>query len=177
MGHLARVGSQPVNGVAELHSELLKQEVLKDFYELWPQRFGNKTNGVTPRRWMVLSNPRLASLINESISDNWIKDLSQLKRLEPLAEDSAFRAKWLEVKRACKVDFAAVALKKTGVTVDPDSLFDVQVKRIHEYKRQHLNILHVIALYHRLRSDANANIQPRTFIFGGKAAPGYHIAK
>ncbi|MFL6547389.1 MAG: glycogen/starch/alpha-glucan phosphorylase [Povalibacter sp.] len=177
MAHLACVGSHTVNGVAELHSELLKQEVLKDFYELWPQRFGNKTNGVTPRRWMALSNPRLASLINESIGDNWIKDLSQLKRLEPLAEDSAFRAKWLEVKRACKVDFAAVALKKTGVTVDPDSLFDVQVKRIHEYKRQHLNILHVIALYHRLRSDANANIQPRTFIFGGKAAPSYHIAK
>jgi glycogen phosphorylase len=177
MAHLACVGSHTVNGVAELHSELLKQEVLKDFYELWPQRFGNKTNGVTPRRWMVLSNPRLANLISESIGEGWIKDLGQLRKLEPLAEDSGFRARWREVKRACKVDFAAVALKKTGIVIDPDSLFDVQVKRIHEYKRQHLNILHVIALYHRLRSDPNADIQPRTFIFGGKAAPGYHIAK
>ena len=177
MAHLACVGSHTVNGVAELHSELLKQEVLKDFYELWPERFGNKTNGVTPRRWMVLSNPRLSSLITTSIGEGWIKDLSQLRRLEPLADDAAFRQQWREVKRACKVDFAAVALKKTGVTIDPDSLFDVQVKRIHEYKRQHLNILHVIALYHRLRSEPNVEMQPRTFIFGGKAAPGYHIAK
>ena len=177
MAHLACVGSHTVNGVAELHSELLKQEVLKDFYELWPERFGNKTNGVTPRRWMVLSNPRLSSLITTSIGEGWIKDLSQLRRLEPLADDASFRQQWREVKRACKVDFAAVALKKTGVTIDPDSLFDVQVKRIHEYKRQHLNILHVIALYHRLRSAPNVEMQPRTFIFGGKAAPGYHIAK
>ncbi|HKE96742.1 MAG TPA: glycogen/starch/alpha-glucan family phosphorylase, partial [Povalibacter sp.] len=177
MAHLACVGSHAVNGVAGLHSELLKQDILRDFYELWPQRFGNKTNGVTPRRWMVLSNPRLAALITEGIGDGWIKDLDLLRRLEPLAGDSAFRTRWREVKRACKRDFAAVALKKTGVTIDPDSLFDVQTKRIHEYKRQHLNILHVIALYHRMRSDPNADIQPRTFIFGGKAAPGYHIAK
>jgi starch phosphorylase len=177
MAHLACVGSHAVNGVAELHSELIKQDVLRDFYELWPERFGNKTNGVTPRRWMVLSNPRLADLITSSIGNTWITNLGELRRLEPLAEDSAFRARWLEVKRACKRDFAAVAHKKTGIMIDPDSLFDVQVKRIHEYKRQHLNILHVIALYHRLRSEPSADIQPRTFIFGGKAAPGYHIAK
>ncbi len=177
MAHLACVGSHAVNGVAELHSELLKQDVLKDFYELWPQRFGNKTNGVTPRRWMALSNPRLTELISSSIGDGWITDLGELKKLEPLAQDGAFRQRWLDVKRACKCDFAAVALKKTGILIDPDSLFDVQVKRIHEYKRQHLNILHVVALYHRLRSNPNADCVPRTFIFGGKAAPGYHIAK
>jgi glycogen phosphorylase len=177
MAHMACVGSHAVNGVAELHSELLKQDVLKDFYELWPSRFGNKTNGVTPRRWMALSNPRLTELISSSIGDAWITNLTELKKLEPLAQDSGFRQKWLEVKRACKSDFAAIALKKTGIAIDPDSLFDVQVKRIHEYKRQHLNILHVVALYHRLRLDPNFDMTPRTFIFGGKAAPGYHIAK
>jgi starch phosphorylase len=177
MAHLACVGGHAVNGVAELHSELLKQDVLKDFYELWPERFGNKTNGVTPRRWMVLSNPRLAELISRNIGEGWIKNLSELKALEPLAEDAGFRSRWREVKRACKRDFAVFARERTGVVINPDSLFDVQVKRIHEYKRQHLNILHVIALYHRLRSSPNVDIQPRTFIFGGKAAPGYHVAK
>ena len=177
MAHLACVGSHAVNGVAELHSELLKQDVLRDFHELWPQRFGNKTNGVTPRRWMALSNPRLTELISSQIGDRWITDLAELRKLESLADDSGFRHEWLAVKRASKADFAAVALKKTGITIDPDSLFDVQVKRIHEYKRQHLNILHVVALYHRLRSNPNTEITPRTFIFGGKAAPGYHIAK
>ena len=177
MAHLACVGSHAINGVAELHSELLKQDVLKDFYELWPERFGNKTNGVTPRRWMVLSNPRLAGLLCKSIGEGWIKNLAEISKLEPLAEDAAFRVKWREVKRACKRDFAVFAQERTGILVDPESLFDVQVKRIHEYKRQHLNILHVIALYHRLRSDVHADMQPRTFVFGGKAAPGYHIAK
>jgi starch phosphorylase len=177
MAHLACVGSHAINGVAELHSELLKQDVLKDVYELWPARFGNKTNGVTPRRWMVLSNPRLADLISTHIGDVWIKDLCELKKLEPLAEDADFLTAWRGVKRASKVDFARFAQERTGIAIDPDSLFDVQVKRIHEYKRQHLNILHVIALYHRLRSNPNVEIQPRTFIFGGKAAPGYHIAK
>ncbi len=177
MAHLACVGSHAINGVAELHSELLKQDVLRDFHELWPHRFGNKTNGVTPRRWMALSNPRLTELITAQIGSGWITQLSELRQLEPLAEDAAFRQRWLAVKRACKADFAAVALKKTGIVIDPDSLFDVQVKRIHEYKRQHLNILHVVALYHRLRSDPHADIVPRTFIFGGKAAPGYHMAK
>ena len=177
MAHLACVGSHAINGVAELHSELLKRDVLKDFYELWPERFRNKTNGVTPRRWMVLSNPRLAQLISTSIGEQWIKDLGELVRLEPLADDAGFRQHWREVKQACKQDFAAFATERTGISIDPQSMFDVQVKRIHEYKRQHLNILHVIALYHRLRNDLHADMQPRTFIFGGKAAPGYHLAK
>jgi starch phosphorylase len=177
MAHLACVGSHTINGVAELHSELLKHDVLKDFYELWPHKFSNKTNGVTPRRWMALSNPRLTSLVSEAIGDSWIKNLDELSKLEPLAQDAAFGQRWREIKHANKLDFAAFVKERNGILIDPHSLFDVQVKRIHEYKRQHLNILHVIALYHRLRSDPNADIQPRTFIFGGKAAPAYHIAK
>ncbi len=177
MAHLACIGSHAINGVAALHSELLKQEVLADFHALWPLRFQNKTNGVTPRRWMVLSNPRLTRLITGAIGEGWIRDLDELRQLQPLAEDASFRREWAAVKRACKVDFTALALTATGIRIDPDSLFDVQVKRIHEYKRQHLNILHVIALYHRLKSSPNLCIQPRTFIFGGKAAPGYHLAK
>ncbi|HWK50900.1 MAG TPA: glycogen/starch/alpha-glucan phosphorylase [Steroidobacter sp.] len=177
MAHLACVGSHTINGVAELHSELLKHDVLKDFYEMWPYKFSNKTNGVTPRRWMALSNPRLTGLISEAIGDSWLKNLDELSKLEPLADDAAFRQRWREIKHANKVDFAAFLQRRNGVDIDPQSLFDVQVKRIHEYKRQHLNILHVIALYHRLRSDPNADIQPRTFIFGGKAAPAYHLAK
>lgn len=177
MAHIACVGSHAINGVAELHSELLKQDVLQDFYELWPHKFSNKTNGVTPRRWMVLSNPRLSKLITQSIGEKWVKDLSQLRQLEAYADDAAFREQWRAIKRANKADFAKHVKARTGFAVDPDSLFDVQVKRIHEYKRQHLNILHVIALYHRLKSDPHYDMQPRTFIFGGKAAPGYHIAK
>ncbi|WP_349258728.1 glycogen/starch/alpha-glucan phosphorylase [Steroidobacter sp.] len=177
MAHLACVGSHTINGVAELHSELLKHDVLKDFYELWPHKFSNKTNGVTPRRWMSLSNPRLSGLISDAIGDSWVKNLDELSRLQPLAEDAAFRERWRAIKLANKADFAAFVKERSGVEVDPHSLFDVQVKRIHEYKRQHLNILHVIALYHRLRSEPNADIQPRTFIFGGKAAPAYHMAK
>jgi starch phosphorylase len=177
MAHLACVGSHTINGVAELHSELLKQDVLKDFYELWPERFTNKTNGVTPRRWLALSNPRLSSLISEAIGESWVKNLDELRRLEPLADDAAFRARWRATKHANKAELATFVKERTGIVIDPESLFDVQVKRIHEYKRQHLNILHVIALYHRLRSDPHADIQPRTFIFGGKAAPAYHAAK
>ena len=177
MAHLACIGSHAINGVADLHSELLKKDVLADFYQLWPEKFSNKTNGVTPRRWLVLANPRLAKLISEVIGTEWIKNLSELKRLEPLAEDAAFRSAWWGIKRSNKRDFAQTILKQTGVMVDPDSMFDVQVKRIHEYKRQHLNILHVIALYRRLKSDVEFDIPPRTFVFGGKAAPGYHLAK
>ncbi|WP_116808655.1 glycogen/starch/alpha-glucan phosphorylase [Steroidobacter cummioxidans] len=177
MAHLACVGSHTINGVAELHSELLKHDVLKDFYEMWPHKFSNKTNGVTPRRWMALSNPRLTGLISEAIGDSWLKNLDELIKLEPLADDAAFRQRWREIKHANKVDFAAFLKRRNGADIDPQSLFDVQVKRIHEYKRQHLNILHVIALYHRLRSDPNADLQPRTFVFGGKAAPAYHLAK
>jgi len=177
MARLACVGSHAINGVADLHTQLLKQDVLKDFAELWPEKFSNKTNGVTPRRWLALTNPRLAELLCAAIGDGWIKDLAELIDLEKFAEDAAFQADWRTIKRANKLELAGIAHSRTGVAVDPDSLFDVQVKRIHEYKRQHLNILHVIALYHRLKSDPSFDIHPRTFIFGGKAAPGYHIAK
>jgi starch phosphorylase len=177
MAHLACVGSHAINGVADLHSELLKQDLLSDFHALWPERFQNKTNGVTPRRWIGLANPRLTKLIGRAVGPDWLRDLEQLRRLEPLAADAGFRAEWAAIKRANKVDFAAAAGAATGVEVDPDSLYDVQVKRIHEYKRQHLNVLHLIALYHRLKSSPNLQIQPRTFVFGGKAAPGYYHAK
>jgi starch phosphorylase len=177
MANLACVGSHAINGVAELHSELLKRDVLQDFYALWPEKFGNKTNGVTPRRWMALSNPRLAGLITEAIGEGWVRDLDQLARLEPLAEDAGLRERWRGVKRANKAEFAAFVRQRAGITVNPESLFDVQVKRIHEYKRQHLNVLHVIAQYVRLKSGADRGGPPRTFVFGGKAAPGYHMAK
>jgi starch phosphorylase len=177
MAHLACVGSHAINGVAELHSELLKRDVLKDFYELWPQKFSNKTNGVTPRRWMVLSNPKLSELISEHIGTDWIKDLAQLRRLEPLAENPEFRARWREIKQHNKQGFADLALQRTGIDIDPASMFDVLVKRIHEYKRQHLKVLHIVSLYHGIKSNPAIEVQPRTFIFGGKASPGYHLAK
>jgi len=177
MANLACVGSHAINGVAALHSELLKTGVLGDFHQMWPEKFQNKTNGVTPRRWMVLANPSLAKLITASIGTAWITDLNELRRLEPLAEDAGFRAEWQAIKQASKRDFAQLALERTGVAIDPQSMFDVQVKRIHEYKRQHLNILHVIALYLRLKSEPDLSLPPRTFVFGGKAAPGYRMAK
>jgi starch phosphorylase len=177
MAHLASVGSHRINGVAALHTELLKAEVLRDFHELWPEKLVNITNGVTPRRFLVLANPRLASLITGAIGDGWPKDLERLRRLEPLAEDASFRAEWRKVKHANKEDLALVIKARAGVTCDPDSLYDVQVKRIHEYKRQHLNVLHVVALWHRLRRQPKAAVPPRTVIFGGKAAPGYRMAK
>jgi glycogen phosphorylase len=177
MAHLACVGSHAINGVASLHSELLKSDVLKDFYEMWPQKFRNKTNGVTPRRWMVLSNPKLSQLITEHIGDEWITDLGRLKALEPLAENAEFRSRWREIKHFNKQALAARALLRAGVAVDPGSMFDVLVKRIHEYKRQHLKVLHIVSLYHGIKSNPSREVLPRTFIFGGKAAPGYHLAK
>jgi starch phosphorylase len=177
MAHLACVGSHAINGVAELHSELLKHDVLKDFYELWPQKFSNKTNGVTPRRWMVLANPNLSALISEHIGEGWIKDLAQLRQLEPLAENPEFRARWREIKRRNKQGFAALALQRTGIIIDPNSIFDVLVKRIHEYKRQHLQVLHIVSLYLRIKQNPAVAVQPRSFIFGGKAAPSYKLAK
>jgi starch phosphorylase len=177
MAHLACVGSHAINGVATLHSELLKRDVLKDFYEMWPQKFSNKTNGVTPRRWMVLSNPRLSQLITEHIGDGWIKDLSRLKALEPLADNPEFRSRWREIKHFNKQTLASRALVRIGVSIDPSTMFDVLVKRIHEYKRQHLKVLHIVWLYHGIKSNPSLEVQPRTFIFGGKAAPGYHLAK
>ncbi|NNJ94529.1 MAG: glycogen/starch/alpha-glucan phosphorylase [Halobacteria archaeon] len=177
MAHLACIGSHAINGVANLHTELLKSNVLKDFHALSPEKFSNKTNGVTPRRWIVLSNPRLAALLDESLGERWAKDLDMLRGLEPLAEDADFRARWRDIKHYNKQQLAHHLRKVTGIAADPDSLFDVQVKRIHEYKRQHLNVLHIIALYNRIRQDPDADIAPRTFLFAGKAAPGYHMAK
>ncbi|MFN5514071.1 MAG: glycogen/starch/alpha-glucan phosphorylase [Cyanobacteriota bacterium] len=177
MAHLACVGSHAINGVAQLHSELLKETVLKDFYDLWPEKFSNKTNGVTPRRWLVVSNPRLSRLITNHIGHNWIKNLDDLRQLEHFADDARFREQWREIKRDVKVDLARYIQQQNHLLVNPDSLFDVQVKRIHEYKRQHLNILHVIHLYLQLKNNPNLDIPPRTFIFGGKAAPGYYMAK
>ena len=177
MAHLASVGSHAINGVAALHSELLKSDVLNDFAKLWPEKFSNKTNGVTPRRWMVLSNPRLAHCITQRIGEGWIRDLYELRKLEPLVDDPDFRAEWRQIKHANKTALAGLIEQRTGVIVDPSAIFDVQVKRIHEYKRQHLNILHVIGLYHRLKTDPKFTMEPRVFVFGGKAAPGYHLAK
>jgi starch phosphorylase len=176
MAHLACVGSHAVNGVAELHTALLKRDVLHEFFELWPQRFSNKTNGVTPRRWLVLANTRLAALLTQTVGEAWVRDLSELRALERYVKDVAFRDRWRAIKRANKEDLAARMAVDSEAPIDPDSLFDVQVKRIHEYKRQHLNILHVVALYHRLKNGLGDSV-PRTFIFGGKAAPGYHLAK
>ncbi len=177
MANLACVGSFAINGVAELHTELLKQHVLRDFYEFFPEKFSNKTNGVTPRRFMVLSNPRLADLITRKIGDGWIKDLDQLQKLEALAEDKEFKTEWSRIKRLNKIDLSEAIRNRTGIVVDPDSLFDIQVKRFHEYKRQHLNVLHILTLYSRIKQDPDVDIVPRTFIFGGKAAPGYFMAK
>ena len=177
MAHLACVGSHAINGVAELHTKLLKQSVLKDFYELFPEKFNSKTNGVTPRRWMVLSNPRLSELITEKIGDRWIKDLSELKQLESFIDDAEFRQQWREAKQAVKEDLTDYSAQNLGVSVNPASLFDIQVKRIHEYKRQHLNVLYIITLYNRLKQNPDLDIVPRTFFFGGKAAPGYYMAK
>jgi starch phosphorylase len=177
MAHLATVGSHAVNGVAALHSELLKSSVLKDFYELWPERFSNKTNGVTPRRFLALSNPGLRELLDDTIGHGWLTDLTKLRGLEAYADDAAFHRRWRTVKRANKARLAEYVLSTTGVELDPDWLFDIQVKRIHEYKRQHLNVLHIIALFHRLKENPGLEIPPRAFIFGGKAAPGYFMAK
>ena len=177
MAYLACVGSHAVNGVAELHSELLKQEVMRDFHELFPEKFHNVTNGVTPRRWMALTNPRLADLISGTIGEGWITHLDELRRLEAFAEDPGFRKEWRRIKRENKNDLATLIGNRTGVAVNPDSLFDIQVKRLHEYKRQHLNVLHIITLYARLKRDPGSECVPRTFIFGGKAAPGYMMAK
>ena len=178
MAHLATVGSYAVNGVAAMHSELVKSTILKDFYELWPEKFHSVTNGVTPRRFIVVSNPRLARLLTERCgSDQWIRDLACLRDLEKHASDTGLHQDWREVKTAAKRDFANWQGRQTGITIDPESMFDVQAKRFHEYKRQHLNLLHIVTLYQRLKANPNLDIPPRTFIFGGKAAPGYYMAK
>jgi starch phosphorylase len=177
MANLATVGSHCVNGVSALHSRLLKESVLKDFAEFEPEKFTNVTNGVTPRRFMQLANPPLAALITKAIGDGWPADLEQLRKLEPLADDSGFQTEWRSVKRQAKVQLAARISARTGVAADPDALFDVQAKRIHEYKRQHLNVLHIIGRYLHLKANPEAEVAPRVFVFAGKAAPGYFMAK
>jgi len=177
MANLAIVGSKSVNGVAALHTQLLKSKLFPDFAELWPERFNNKTNGVTPRRWLLLCNPELATLISERIGDGWVKDLGQLRKLEAAVEDKKFCARFRAIKRANKQRLAQLIQQTTGVVVSPDSLFDVQVKRLHEYKRQMLNVFHIIMRYQRLKQNPDLDLVPRTFIFGGKSAPGYFMAK
>jgi starch phosphorylase len=177
MAYLACVGSHAINGVAQLHSELLKETTLRDFFEFWPDKFLNITNGVTPRRFMVLSNPRLSRLVTEKIGDGWIKNLENLRKLEAFANDPDFRHEVKKIKQANKQDLASYIEKQTGISLNPEMLFDIQVKRIHEYKRQHLNLLHVITLYDRIKHDPQIEMVPRAIIFGGKAAPGYFMAK
>ncbi|MDX1977210.1 MAG: glycogen/starch/alpha-glucan phosphorylase [Pseudanabaenaceae cyanobacterium bins.68] len=177
MAHLACVGSHAINGVAALHTDLLKKDVLRDFYQLFPEKFNNKTNGVTPRRWMLLSNPRLCALISEKIGKGWLTHMEDLRQLEQYIGDQDFCDRWRQIKRANKQDLAQYILERTGIEVNPDSLFDIQVKRIHEYKRQHLAIMQVIALYNHIKKNPDMEVVPRTFIFGGKAAPGYFMAK
>jgi starch phosphorylase len=163
--------------VAALHTELLKTHVLKDFYELTPEKFSNKTNGVTQRRWMVLSNPGLARMVSARLGPGWVSDIEKLRRLEPLAADPAFRKEWQAIKRHNKERLAAYIQETLGMVADPASIFDVLVKRLHEYKRQHLQVLYIVSLYQRILRDPDAEIVPRTFLFGGKAAPGYRMAK
>lgn len=178
MANLATIGSHAVNGVAELHTELLKQDVMHDFYQLQPDKFINITNGVTPRRWVMLSNPRLSKLITDSIGDGWIRNMEEhLPKLEAYSKDPSFQKEWQRIKFENKERLARDVKYRTGMIIDPHSLFDIQVKRIHEYKRQHLNILHVISQYLKIKRNPQAQIVPRTVIFGGKSAPGYYMAK
>jgi starch phosphorylase len=177
MAHLAALGSHAINGVAALHTELLKTHVLRDFYELTPDKFSNKTNGVTPRRWMVLSNPGLAQLLLSRLGTGWVHDLEKLRRLEPLAADREFADEWRAIKLQNKARLSNYIQERLGMATDPASMFDVLVKRLHEYKRQHLQILHILTLWKRIQHDPGAEVVPRTFLFGGKAAPGYRMAK
>ncbi|MCA1790428.1 MAG: glycogen/starch/alpha-glucan phosphorylase, partial [Thioalkalivibrio sp.] len=177
MANLATVGSFAVNGVAAMHSELVKSTVLRDFHDLWPEKFHNVTNGVTPRRFIQLSNPDLCGLVTEVAGTGWARDAENLRKLEPHAQDAGFQERWRGMKRAAKERLAARIQQTTGVLVDPLSMFDIQVKRFHEYKRQHLNLLHILTLYHRIKQNPGLDLTPRTFVFGGKAAPGYFMAK
>lgn len=177
MAHLAIVGSHSTNGVAKIHSNLLKTRVVPDFNEMFPERFNNKTNGVTPRRWLLMANPALSKLITEAIGDGWVIDMRRLRELLPLADDSAFQAAFLKAKRAAKTAFAKWLKTWADQAADPSTIFDSQIKRIHEYKRQLLNVFHIVVLYNRLRADPKLDIPPRTFFFAGKAAPAYRFAK
>jgi len=177
MANLAIVGSHSTNGVAAIHSGLLRKTTVRDLAEIYPQRFNNKTNGVTPRRWLFLANPGLSRAITDAIGDGWTTDFGKIAELRPAVEDSAFRRSFLQAKRDSKVQFGNWLQATSGQRVDPDSIFDCQIKRIHEYKRQMLNALRIIVLYNRLRANPGLDMAPRTFFFAGKAAPGYHLAK
>jgi starch phosphorylase len=177
MANLSCVGSRHINGVAQLHTDLMKEAVFRDFHELTPEKFSNKTNGVTPRRFMAVDNPRLSSLISEQLGQAWLLDLEQLQGLEPLAPDAGFQQQWQQVKLDNKRRLADIIARRVQIAIDPASMFDIQAKRIHEYKRQHLNVLHIIAMYLRIRNDPAFETVPRTFVFAGKAAPGYFMAK
>ncbi|HEY9886555.1 MAG TPA: glycogen/starch/alpha-glucan phosphorylase, partial [Vampirovibrionales bacterium] len=177
MAHLACVGSKKINGVAKLHTELLKEKVLNNFYELWPEKFVNKTNGVTPRRWLLQSNPGLAELVTKKIGNNWITNLEDFAKLETYVDDKSFIEQWKQIKFENKKELAEYIKQSNNLEVNPNSLFDIQVKRIHEYKRQLLNVLYIITLYNRIKTKKELPKVPRTFIFGGKAAPGYFNAK
>jgi starch phosphorylase len=177
MANLAIVGSHSTNGVASIHSTLLRTMTVRDLAEMFPERFNNKTNGVTPRRWLLLANPPLAQVITGAIGDSWISDLSQLSKLKPLADDQRFRDAFRKAKHEAKLQFADWLKSTTGFAVDPNTIFDSQVKRIHEYKRQLLNALRIVVLYNRLRANADVEMTPRTFFFAGKAAPAYRLAK
>jgi starch phosphorylase len=177
MANLAVVGSRSVNGVAALHTELLKKELFHDFFELWPERFNNKTNGVTPRRWLLQANPELASAITAAVGPGWTTDATKLRGLEPLADDAGFRRLFRAIKRDNKARLAEIVKAENALTLDVDSIFDVQVKRIHEYKRQLLAVLRIVAEYLRIKEDRTYQPTPRTYLFGGKAAPGYAMAK
>jgi glycogen phosphorylase len=177
MAHLAIVGSHSTNGVAAVHSKLLRKTTVKDLAELYPERFSNKTNGVTPRRWLLQANPKLSSAISDAIGDGWITNLNELSRLKVLVDDGGFREAFLASKREAKVRFANWLRSTSGLDVNPDTIFDCQIKRIHEYKRQLLNALRIVAVYHRLRANPNLEVAPRTFFFAGKAAPAYRLAK
>jgi len=177
MAYLAIVGSHSVNGVAAIHTEILKTQELKDFFEIFPEKFNNKTNGITQRRWLAHANPGLSALITDTIGDGWITDLDQLKRLEPYKDDAAFQDAFSRVKRNNKAALSNFIRETKGVPIDPDSLFDIQVKRLHEYKRQLLNVFHILYLYNALKANPGLDIRPRAFIFGAKAAASYHRAK
>jgi starch phosphorylase len=177
MANLAIVGSHSTNGVAAIHSKLLRTVTVRDLAEIFPERFNNKTNGVTPRRWLLLSNAGLSRAITDVIGEEWITDLGQLRRLKPLANDSGFRQAFRKAKREAKQQFADWLRSSSGQMVDPDSIFDCQIKRIHVYKRHMVNALRIIVIYNRLRANPNLDIPPRTFFFAGKAAPAHQLAK
>ena len=177
MAYLSVVGSKSVNGVAALHTKLLKERLLKDFAELYPDRFNNKTNGITPRRWLLGCNPELSDLITSVIGDGWITDLGKLRGLEEVADDTSFHQKFYEIKKNCKENLSKIVKKNLGFEINSAAIFDSQIKRLHEYKRQHLNLLHILTLYRRLLQNPDMDVPSRVFIFGAKAAPGYHLAK